>query len=89
LQVVVFSDGQNPLSTSRVSRFGEFSPFGRLPTVFVKFTEVAENLSAIFFHGKKLRIYFGNKPGWATFWAIFLQAHLVTLSTSHSPSKAM
>jgi hypothetical protein len=39
---------------------------------------------ATFFHGSSyVRINFGTKTGWAILWAIFSQAHLVTLTPTH------
>jgi hypothetical protein len=37
--------------------------------------------SLLYFHGI---INFGDKKGWATFWAIFSQTHLVTLLSPHT-----
>jgi hypothetical protein len=44
----------------RVTRFGEFSPFGWLFTLcsFVKIIEVAQNNSATLFHGKSYVLIF-------------------------------
>jgi hypothetical protein len=33
-----------------------------------------------YFHRKKLCVKFDEKMGWATFWAIFSQNHLVALT---------
>jgi hypothetical protein len=41
---------------------------------------------ATFFHGKDYVLYC-QKMGWATFWAIFSQTHLVTLLVSAMPGK--
>jgi hypothetical protein len=61
-----------------MTSLGEFSPIGRLVTSssFMKITEVAH----IF--GVKVMHSFWQKMGWATFWVIFLQLHLVSLATS-------
>jgi hypothetical protein len=59
----------------RVTRFGEFSPNGRLLTLgrFSKISEVAQDLGLLF----SLNIDFVlilTKIVWATFWAIFSQS---------------
>jgi hypothetical protein len=61
----------------RVTRFGEFSPVGRLFTmgIFVKITEITQ----ILFSTVKVMYKFSQKMIWATFWPTFLQTHLVTL----------
>jgi hypothetical protein len=42
-------------------------------------TEVAQTFGPTFFLRYKICINFDESKGWATFWAIFLQTHLVTL----------
>jgi hypothetical protein len=51
-----------------------------LGRVLKKTAEVAQFWGAIFSHKKMY--YFCQKVGLATFWAIFLQTHLVTLIES-------
>jgi hypothetical protein len=67
-------------SETRVTRFGEFSPIGRLFSLgsFWKITEVATKMRATFFHVKMYALML-TKMGWAAFWAICWQTHLVTL----------
>jgi hypothetical protein len=45
---------------------------------YVKYKS-SSNFGRTFFHRKKCCIYFDKKTGWATFWAIFSQTHLVNL----------
>jgi hypothetical protein len=65
----------------RVTRLGEFSPIRVLFAFgsFSKITEVEKKLCATFFHGESYVLILTKKTGWATFWAILLQTHLVTL----------
>jgi hypothetical protein len=58
-----------------------FSPIGRLFTLgsFKKITEVVHC-----FYGKGYASIL-TKMGWATFWAIFLQIHLATLTRPETP----
>jgi hypothetical protein len=71
--------------TSRVTRLGEFSPFGRQFTLSsfysLKISEVAQIIWATFIPGKSYLLILA-KTGWAIFWAIFSQTHLATLHTS-------
>jgi hypothetical protein len=64
----------------RVTRLGEFSPFGRLFSLdyFLKITEVAQLWHLLFY--KKICINSANTLVWlCTFLAIFSQTHLVTM----------
>jgi hypothetical protein len=47
--------------------------FGQL----LKITEVAQIFDALLFKGERYKLIL-RKTGWATFWAIFSQTHLVT-----------
>jgi hypothetical protein len=69
------------MSTYRLTRLGESSPIGRLFTLgsFSKITEVA-HIFCYFFQSTNHALIL-TKMGWATFWAIFSQTDLVTLST--------
>jgi hypothetical protein len=60
---------------------GESSPIGRLFSLgsFLKAIEVSK-VEAPFIHEKKLCTNFDKKNSWATFWAMFSQTHLVTLT---------
>jgi hypothetical protein len=62
---------------------GVISPNGRLFTLssVFKIKEVAQ-IFGLLFPRCQLCINF-DKKGWATFWATFSQAHLVTLTTFH------
>jgi hypothetical protein len=66
---------------NRATRLGEFSHIGRLFTLdsVLKITKVAQ-FWGILFPRYQLCINFEQKMGWATFWAIFSQTHLVTLN---------
>jgi hypothetical protein len=59
---------------------GDFSPIGRLFAlgISLKMTEVALMLGLLSSTVKVMR-QFRQNIGWATFWALFCQAHLVTL----------
>jgi hypothetical protein len=61
---------------ARVTRLGDFSPIGQLFTLgcLLNITEVALSLGNFFSRGNTYALI-----GWATFWAIFSQTHLVTL----------
>jgi hypothetical protein len=52
--------------------------------VILKNIEVTQYLR-YFWPRQKLCIAFGKEWGWTTFWAIFLQTHLVTLAPDLSP----
>jgi hypothetical protein len=60
---------------------GEFSPIGRLfaPGIILKITEIAHIFGATFLNEKSHVDINIVKMCWATDWAIFSQAHLVTL----------
>jgi hypothetical protein len=60
---------------------GEFSPIGRLFTLasIYKNLRRSPNVFANFFNSVNSCINVYEKMGWATFWAIFSQTHLVTL----------
>jgi hypothetical protein len=68
------------LLATRVTRLGEFSPFGRLFTLgrFLKVARVAQIVWE-FLSTAQVMHTFLQEMGWATFWAIFSQTHLVTL----------
>jgi hypothetical protein len=64
----------------RMTKLGEFSPIGR---VFLLGSFLITDVAHIFellLSTVKVMHSFGPKTGWATFWAIFSQTHLVTLS---------
>jgi hypothetical protein len=66
----------------RVTSLGKFSPIRVLFTVgsFSKITEVEKNYVPLFSVVKVTYVLIlTKKTGWATFWAILLQTHLVTL----------
>jgi hypothetical protein len=66
---------------NRVTRLGEFSPIGYLFSLggFLKITEIAQ----ILVHGTSYALILTKTTGWATLWAMFSQAHLVTLVLYH------
>jgi hypothetical protein len=66
---------------------GDFSPNGRVFALgsFLKKKQKWPNFVGYSFSTVKgyVCIHFGEKIGWATFWAIFSQTHLVTLAVTH------
>jgi hypothetical protein len=71
--------GKDKLHNFRATRLGEFSLIGRLFILF-GFLKIAgvEVRWCNFFHGRNYELLMA-KTGWATFWAILSQTHLVTL----------
>jgi hypothetical protein len=68
---------------------GEISPIGQSITLglCLKITEVGKNFWLhTFFLGESTALIL-TKMGWATFWAIFSQTHLVTLNADKPPSE--
>jgi hypothetical protein len=66
-----------------VTRFGEFLPLGRFFALGSSFEN--DRSSQYFwaaFSTVKAMYKFGQKTGWAAFWAILSQNHLVTLMAS-------
>jgi hypothetical protein len=73
------------ITQDRVTRSGNFSPLGRLFTLgrksYEKNTQVVKICGLpTYLHIYWVKIIFGQKRVWATFWAIFKQTHLVTLT---------
>jgi hypothetical protein len=66
-----------------VTRLCEFLPNGRLLSLgsFIKITEVAPYFGILFFQSIAYVLIL-TKIGWATFWGVFLQTHLVALAES-------
>jgi hypothetical protein len=73
---------------TRVTRLSDFSPIRQLFTSarFFKLQYKPKNLGSSF-AGVKLSINFDKKTGWATFWAMFANTHLVTLHATHVCAK--
>jgi hypothetical protein len=68
---------------SSVTRLGEFSPIGRVVyfRLVLKITTVAQFIGLLFFT-VQVKYKFRHKLVLATYWAILLQTHLVTLPPS-------
>jgi hypothetical protein len=65
------------MSAGRVTGFGEFFAYVAIVGIFKNYKSTP-NLLPLYYHGKK-HVLILKKLGWATFWAIFSQTHLVTL----------
>jgi hypothetical protein len=66
--------------SGRGTRFGEFSPVGRLfHLVNLIFISEKSYISGLLFSLGNIFEVFFTKMDWAKFWAIFEQTHLVTV----------